>query len=951
MNRRELLQGVGGLALAAAAPVAFAEPPLAPPDVPLSPRQDLLLDQGWRFHDGDIPFPEILSQDDSYDNAKAGKAWGAAAASFDDSEWPIVSLPHDFVSFRPLDEHANRAEGYRQRGIVWYRNVLRFETSDDSLHIELQIEGAATHATIWFNGNLIDHNWSGYNAIYADLTPFVTYGAEVNTLAIRIDATAMEGWWYEGGGLYRPVRIVKRQAAHIITDGVFAHPIKDDNGWVIPAEVTIANTDKGDRALTVELTLKDARGEKIVTRYAAVNLPSFDQAIARLDLPVSEPHVWSPDRPYLYSVETRLLDGGICLDAVTTTCGFRTQRFDAQKGFFLNDEPLKIKGVCLHQDHAGVGTAIADSLWDFRIRRLKALGCNAIRATHNAQSRIVLDLCDRYGLMVMNENRRFNPAAEEMEQLRWLVRRDRNHPAVILWSVFNEEPMQGSEAGFKMVERMVHEVKALDTSRPVTAAMNGGFFADINVAQAVDVVGFNYNQDSYDAFHARHPDTPLTSSEDTSAYSIRGIFEHDEARHLTSSYDDPPKGWATHRGSWKMIAERDFIAGGFVWTAFDYHGEPSPWGWPTTSSMYGIMDLCGFDKAAFSIHQAQWVPASVRPVLRIEPHWNWPDKMGQPVKVMVCTNLDEVELILNGQSLGRQKADPYEMNIWHVVYAPGRLEAIGYHNGQLAARTRVETTGKAVGLRIVPDRETVFGDGLDVVAMRIEAIDAHGRVVPLAQNGLDFQVRGGDITGLGNGDPNSLEPEKGTTRSLFNGLAQVIIQVGAQAQQLTLIAAGAGLKSATLTLKVLPKAPPARQPGLPSIQVLDYWYCAPEADSYAAAKAGMTADMTNWDDFGPRWLHDPQPIHGYTLVSHRYTPHAKVQREGGVIDFPSLTGVVDIFDGETLVGRKTDSAEGALSVPIAPGKGERRVNLLFRTEARQPFAFKQNVLVRQKSGL
>ncbi|WP_081714695.1 DUF4982 domain-containing protein [Asticcacaulis sp. AC466] len=250
------------------------------------------------------------------------------------------------------------------------------------------------------------------------------------------------------------------------------------------------------------------------------------------------------------------------------------------------------------------------------------------------------------------------------------------------------------------------------------------------------------------------------------------------------------------------------------------------WGWPTNSSMYGIMDLCGFDKAAASIHQAQWVPATVRPVLRIEPHWNWPDRVGQTIKVMVCTNLDAVELRLNGQSLGRQKADPYEMNEWRVVYSPGRLEAVGYRAGQVVDRTQVETTGPAVGLRIVSDRDTVFGDGLDVVPMRIEAIDAHRRIVPLAQDRLNFQISGGDIIGLGNGDPNSLEPEKGTTRSLFNGLAQVIVQVGAQAKQVTLTATAPGLESAVLTLKVLAKAPPARQAGLPSIQVLDYWYCA-----------------------------------------------------------------------------------------------------------------------------
>lgn len=616
MNRRELFKGASALALIG----TFAgQGALAAPAVTAFGREDLLLDSGWRFFEGDIPFPDIVSQDDAYDNAKAGKAWGAAAATFDDSEWPTVRLPHDFVSFQPIEQDANRAQGYRKRGIAWYRNVLTFEPGDDGRHIELQIEGVATHATIWYNGTIIDHNWSGYNSIYADLTPFTTYGEQFNTIAIRVDAKAMEGWWYEGGGLYRPVRIVKRNPVHIVTDGVFAHPIQVDGHWQVPVEVTAYNIAKSDRTVTVVTTLKDAAGAVVTTQQTALTVPSLDRAVARLTLNHDTPKLWSVATPNLYTVETRLVEDGADSDAVVTTCGFRTTRFDAAKGFFLNEQPLKIQGVCIHQDHAGVGTAIPDAIWEFRIRRLKELGANAIRSSHNAPSKIMLDLCDRYGLLVMDENRDFNPAPDYMEQLRWMVRRDRNHPSIILWSVFNEEPMQGSEAGYEMVRRMAHEVKALDTSRPVTAAMNSGMFTAINVSQAVDVVGFNYQQDQYDPYHAAHPDVPLTSSEDTSNYSIRGEYVTDPVTHLTSGYDDPPKGWATHRASWKMIAERDFIAGGFVWTGFDYHGEPSPWGWPTNSSMYGIMDLCGFDKDAFSIRQAQWIKD--RPVLRIMPHW------------------------------------------------------------------------------------------------------------------------------------------------------------------------------------------------------------------------------------------------------------------------------------------------------------------------------------------
>jgi len=944
MNRRELFKASGGVALAGLLPAGQAR---AATPVPAGPRQDLRLDAGWRFFEGDIPFPEILSQDDSYDNAKAGKAWAAAAPSFDDSEWPPVTVPHDFVSFQPIEKGTNAAQGYRRRGIAWYRTSFALGAEDHGKHIELQIEGAATFATVWFNGTLIDRNWSGYSSIYADLTPFATYGDAVNTLAVRIDAHAMEGWWYEGGGLYRPVRLVKRNPVHIVTDGVFAHPVKAGDGWTIPVEVTARNIGRSDRAIDAVCTLRDPQGKVAATAHTALAVTALDEGVAHLVLQVSAPRLWSVETPDLYTVETCLMDGPACLDAVTTTCGFRTTRFDADKGFFLNDRPVKIQGVCLHQDHAGVGTAIPDSIWEFRIRRLKELGCNAIRSSHNAPSRILLDLCDRYGLMVMDENRQFNPSPAYMEQLIWMVRRDRNHPSIILWSVFNEEPMQGSEAGFEMVRRMAHEVKKLDTSRPVTAAMNGGFFTPVNVSQAVDVVGFNYNQDSYDAFHAAHPGVPMTSSEDTSAFSVRGAYVHDPDKHLTSGYDDPPAGWATHRAAWRAVATRDFVAGGFVWTGFDYHGEPSPWGWPTNSSMFGIMDLCGFDKDAFHIHQAQWVHD--RPVVAIVPHWNWAGREGQPVKVMVCSNLDAVELVLNGKSLGRQTVDRYEMNTWHVPYAAGRLEAVGFAGEKAVARARVETAGAAVALKVTAGRSRIAGDGRDAVPFRIEAVDAVGRTVPGAGNAVRFSVEGGEIIGLGNGDPNCLEAEKGDRRSLFNGLAQVIVQTReGSAGALVLRAEADGLKPDSARLDVVTTAAPPRQATTTSVQILDYWYCAPAADTPQAALANMKLDMTKWDDFGPRWLHDPQPKDGYTLVSAHFTPHLRVQKEGGLVRFPSITCAVDVYDGDTLAGRKTDPAEGALTVPLKPGSGERRINLLFTTPAGKPFAFKQNVLVEQK---
>jgi beta-galactosidase len=472
---------------------------------------------------------------------------------------------------------------------------------------------------------------------------------------------------------------------------------------------------------------------------------------------------------------------------------------------------VKIQGVCIHQDHAGLGVALPDSIIDYRLRRLKALGCNAIRSSHNAPTAELLDAADRLGFLVMDENRLFNTSPDYMRMLEWMVRRDRNHPSVILWSVFNEEPLEGRREGYEMVRRMSAVVKRLDGTRPVTAAINGGMFNPVNVTQAVDVVGFNYQISAYDKFHAANPTKAITSSEDTSAVSTRGVYETDMNAHLLTSYDDVARPWgATHRAAWKAIATRPFMAGAFVWTGFDYRGEPQPFEWPTVSSSFGIMDLCGFEKTAFWIHQAQWVKD--RPVLHLAPHWNWSGREGKPIRVVAMADTDTVALILNGKLIGEQKVDPYEMNEWRVPYAPGRLEAMGKTGGKVVAHFVVETTGAPVALRLTPDRNGLAGDGRDAAPIMVEALDARGRPVPTANLPVTFEVSGGRIIGLGNGDANSHEPEKGNARKLYNGLAQVIVQTeegGSGA--LVLRARSDGLKPAETRIVVRP------DPGPPSV--------------------------------------------------------------------------------------------------------------------------------------
>jgi beta-galactosidase len=631
------------------------------------------------------------------------------------------------------------------------------------------------------------------------------------------------------------------------------------------------------------------------------------------------PKLWSTEAPNLYVVHTKLLQNGRLVDESTIETGFRTLHFDADKGLFLNGKHIKVQGVCNHQDHAGVGTAISDSLWAFRLKKLKELGVNGLRCSHNAPSNVFLKLADRLGFLVMDENRMFNPSPEYLDQLKWMVRRDRNHACVYLWSVFNEEPMQGTEQGAEMVRRMAAAVKQLDNNRPVTAAMSGGMFEPHNVSQVVDVVGFNYQQDKYDPFHAANPGKPMMSSEDTSAFMTRGEYISDrDGRHVIASYDDDAAPWGeTHLHAWKAIAERDFIAGGFVWTGFDYHGEPTPLSWPANSSVFGILDLCGFEKAAFYMHQAQWIKD--RPVLWLIPHWNW--KAGDNVRVMAMTNLDEVELSLNGKVIGRQKADPWAMNTWHVPYSPGRLQVIGFKAGKPVAKTFVETTGEPVALKVTPERPAAAADGIDTLTFRVEALDAQGRPVPLAQNDCTFEVTGGDIIGVGNGDQDSLEPEKGNRRKLFNGLAQVIVQTReGGVGKLTVTARADGLKPGTAEVKLAAVRPWPYQAVTGTMQPLPKFSLSTgQKDELKAGSAPVAAKGD-----------------GDVTATAGVTPYAGFQ-SGGKLVFNRVRGEMAVYVDGKLVAQKTDPAEAAFSAPLPAGSGERALKLVFKTRTGEPF--------------
>jgi beta-galactosidase len=842
-----------------------------------------------------------------------------------------LDLPHDWAIEAPPKPDENLAQGYRARGYGWYRRVIALDASKRGRYLELQFGAIATNATIWFNGNVVAHNWSGYNTILIDITAMARFGATTNSLVVRVDADAAEGWWYEGAGIYRNVWLIERAPISIITDGVHANPRKIEDRWKLPVEVTLCSIETAAATIEVRAELLDATGQVVAAGARRLPVAALDRPTVSIPLDVSAPRLWSTDDPYLYSTRTRLLRDGQVIDERVTPCGFRTIRFDADHGFFLNDEPLKLKGVCIHPDHAGVGVAVPPALVEWRLRQLKAMGCNAIRCSHGAPDVAVLDVCDRQGMLVMDENRNFSVVPEYVQQLEWLVRRDRNRPSVILWSIFNEEPTQSTPVGYEMARRVVEVVKRLDDTRPVTAAMSSGQMAPVNVAQAVDVVGFNYQHKDYDRYHKANPSKPMLSSEDTSAFMTRGAWGNDRTAMVATSDDTARAGWgATHREAWKMIDGRPFMAGGFAWTGFDYHGEPTPYSWPANSSYFGALDLCGFRKAAFYLRRAMWVKD--RPLLDILPHWNWTGREGQPIKVMLATNVERVELFLNGKSVGQAAADPYDMVTFSVTYAAGRLEARGWRDGERLATTQIETTGAPVRLRLTAERARLAGDGVDCQPVTIEVVDTKGRPVPTADSTVVLAVSNGRLIGVGNGDPTSTAPSKGERVRLFNGRAQVIVQTRANTSgSLSLLASGDGVKSANLAMMIAPATIATSMP--PSLRLaVSAWRQSPLSPTRPAEVAQVSGnDMNSWEMVTAG---EPAPAlaaAGYVVFTAQVRLSDQMSQTGAQLRFMSLAGRGEILLDGLVVASKRQASASALSAEIPPGK--RDVTLALILEA------------------
>jgi beta-galactosidase len=635
-------------------------------------------------------------------------------------------------------------------------------------------------------------------------------------------------------------------------------------------------------------------------------------------------------------MRTELRIDDVVVDDCVTTFGYRTIHFDADEGFFLNEKPLKLLGTCNHQDHAGVGVAVPDSIHEFRIRRLKDIGTNAYRCAHNPPAPEFLDACDRLGMLVIDENRNFGSSPQHMEQLAAMVKRDRNHPSVILWSICNEESIQGTPVAANIARAMQAKAKQLDPSRPVTAAVSGGILNDDCIASVMEVVGINYQPQLYDPFHAKHPNVPLVASETECALSTRGAYQTSTEKYTFASYDEEKAFWGqTVRHTWREVSKRKFVAGLFTWTGFDYRGEPSPHGWPCVNTHWGILDTCGFEKDSFYLHKAFFTR---EPFVHVLPHWNWPGSEGAEIRVMVCTNCESVELVLNGRSLGRKQVDPVDMAEWNVKYEPGELKAIAFRADEPVATTSAQTTGPAaaLGLEIHPSAASSLpADGEFALPLTVFATDAQGRRSPVAEDHVTFSISGpGIILGVGNGDPTCHEPDKASARSLFRGLAQVIVQTTSEPGQIVLRASARGLQPAELKLTTTPA------PGRPSVApaqaryfVTD-WRMSPITSHKPDPNQQIAdQDMNSWERIEPG---RPQTAwasaSGFAVYRAVFTTARVIQSRGGTLRFHRIDGASEVYLNGVKVASRADC--GDTSIELAPSTTSITLSVLI--EGRNP---------------
>ena len=779
------------------------------------PRQMINLDEGWKFHLGHAAYAKKdFNFTVAHIHVKSGTADGTAISPrFDDSNWRTVDLPHDWAVELPFVEvydYNVMAHGYKPVGglfpetsVGWYRKHFTMNKADSGYRYVIRFDGIFRDSEIWLNGFYLGNNMSGYIGVDYDITDVVNFNGN-NVLVVRVDASQYEGWFYEGAGIYRHVWLIRHDNLHIPAGGLFVY--SSNEGRTVHIETMVENKNMLATGCTVASYITDREGN-ILFRTPEQELPALlahDRQTVKQEVSVPNPRLWSLEDPYLYRAVSVVMKDGVVTDRVMTRFGIRTITVDADRGLFLNGKPVKIYGVNCHQDHAGLGSALPDYLQYYRIRLLKEMGVNAYRTSHNPPTPELLDACDSLGLLVLDETRMLSSSHEHMDQLERLVLRDRNHPSVFMWSIGNEEfGIQATGYGKRIALSMLAHLRGLDPTRTATYASDlGNVFRGVN--EVIPVRGFNYRIQFIDDYHRDHPEQPIVGTEMGSTVTTRGIYEKDTIRCYVPDQDISAPWWATTAEYWWSIAAtRPWFMGGFIWTGFDYRGEPTPYHWPNINSHFGVMDMCGFPKNIYYYYQSWWTD---KDVLHISPHWNWEGREGDSIDVWVNSNAREVQLFLNGKSLGRKEMPRYGHLQWKVPYRPGTLEAVAKKDGK-KIRAKVETTGRPSRVVLTPDRTIISADGKDATVINVSVKDLKSREVPDADNLIKFRINGdAKIIGVGNGDPSSHEPDKCMDgqwqRKLFGGKCQLIIQAGKTTGTVQVEALSEGLETAVAEISL-----------------------------------------------------------------------------------------------------------------------------------------------------
>lgn len=762
-----------------------------------------------------------------------GDAPGAENASFDDSGWRSLNVPHDWSIEGEFSEKnpATPGGGALPGGIGWYRKSFTLEENEDDKLVFIDFDGVYQNSEVWINGHSVGKRFYGYSSFRYNLTPYLAEDDQENIVAVKVDnSTQPNSRWYSGSGIFRNVWLVTTGTTHIDHWGTFVTtPEITDSLAKVKVVTKIKNNLEEGQEFLIKTFIVDPSGKVIATGKTETDDVKDSVYSATYDFEVRNPALWNLDSPQLYSAVSQVFVDDELVDNYTTPFGIRSFEFTVDKGFFLNGKNIKINGVCNHHDLGCLGSAINTRALERQMEILKGMGCNAIRTSHNPPAPELLDLADRMGFIIMDEafdmwkkpknKLDYSTVWDQMHKrdLQDLILRDRNHPSVIIWSIGNEILEQWDSTGTSIAKELAGYVRELDTTRPITSATNDPQPNNFIIKSgALDLIGYNYHHQDFAAFPETFPGQKFIGAETVSALMTRGVYDmpseeirrwpvtdnwkgpKPNADNTCSSYDNVSAPWgSTHEETWKVIKKHDFLSGQFIWTGFDYLGEPTPYGWPSRSSYFGIIDLAGFPKDVYYMYQSEWTN---KDVLHVFPHWNW--KEGQTVDIWAYSNAEEVELFLNDKSLGVKKKQGDDLHLlWKVPFVPGTLKAISRTAGREVLVKEIKTAGNAAKLTATADRSTIKSDGNDLSFITIEVVDENGVMVPNADQLVEFKLEGpGKIVGVDNGDPVSHESFKAPQRKAFHGKCLVVVQSDVKAGTIKLTATSAGLTATTVEL-------------------------------------------------------------------------------------------------------------------------------------------------------